>query len=200
MAEGGLQEVSNIVGRAKELAVQSASDTITNSERYMINLQIDKLKDSINQISGANMLFGHQLLNGKSSKLDLQIDSGASGSSRISVDLSDLDNSTDALGLSSIDLSSKVGSQKALESLDRALDKVGGTRAKLGGMQKRFISTADKLQTDIYSFKAADSRLMDTDFAKTTADYTATQIKESVTTSVQSQANTDMKQALKLIG
>ena len=80
------------------------------------------------------------------------------------------------------------------------MDKVSGTRAKLGALQKRFISTTDKLQTDIHSFKAADSRLMDTDFAKTTADMTINKIKESVTTSVQGQANFDMQQALKLIG
>ena len=200
MAEGGLGEISNTITRLRELAIQSASDTITDSERYMLDLENNRSKDTINQISGTNMLFGHQLLKGQSRTLDLQIDSGSSGYSRVQVSLDDLAQSTDALGISSIRLDSKRGAQEALENLDKAMDKVSGTRAKLGALQKRFTSTTDKLQTDIHSFKAADSRLMDTDFAKTTADMTINKIKESVTTSVQGQANFDMQQALKLIG
>ena len=200
MAEGGLGEISNTITRLRELAIQSASDTITDSERYMLNIESNRSKETIDQISGTNMLFGHQLLKGQSKTLDLQIDSGSNGYSRVQVGLDDLAQSTEALGIGSIRLDSKKSAQDALEYLDKAMDRVSKTRAKLGGLQKRFISTTDKLQTDIHSFKAADSRMMDTDFAKTTADYAANQIKSSVTTSVQGQANFDMKQALKLIG
>lgn len=200
MAEGGLGEISNTITRLRELAIQSASDSITDSERYLLDIETQRSKETIDQISGTNMLFGHQLLKGQSKTLDLQIDSGSGGYSRVQVGLDDLAQSTDALGINSIRLDSKNGARQALEYLDQAMDKVSGTRAKLGSLQKRFISTTNKLQTDIQSFKAADSRLVDTDFAQTTADLAAANIKSSVTTSVQGQANFDMKQALKLIG
>jgi len=200
MAEGGLGEISNSITRARELAIQSSSDTITNSERYMLNLQVNKLKDTIDQISGTNMLFGHQLLSGKSKDLDFQIDSGSGGFSRVKINMDDISQSSEGLGIAGINLESKSGSQNAIENLDKAMDKVSGTRARLGAIQQRFNSTNNKLQTDIHSNKAADSRLMDTDFAQTTAEYAATQIKSSVTTSVQGQANIDMQQALRLLG
>lgn len=200
MVEGGLGEISNTITRLRELAIQSSSDSITDSECYLLNIENTRSQETINQISGTNMLFGHQLLKGQSKTLDLQIDSGSGGYSRVQISLDDLAQSTDALGISSIRLDSKEVARQALEYLDKAMDKVSGTRAKLGSLQKRFISTTDKLQTDIHSFKSADSRLMDTDFAKTTADLAVNNIKSSVTKSVQGQANFDMQQALKLIG
>lgn len=200
MAEGGLGEISSTITRLRELAMQSASDVITDSERYLIDIEMQRSKETINQISGTNMLFGHQLLKGQSKKLEMQIDSGSGGYSRVSIGLEDLAQSTEALGISSVRLDSKEGARNALKLFDSAIDRVSGTRARLGSLQKRFISTTNKLQTDIHSFKAADSRLMDTDFAKTTASMTANKIKEQVTTGVQGQANFDMQQALKLIG
>lgn len=199
MAEGGLKEITDMITKMRGTAIQAASDTISNSERYMLNLQTREFVQQVDQISGTNMLFGHQLLRGKNKKLDLQIDGGSGKSSRITIGLDDLDQRSTTLGVNQLNLETKQGAQKALEALDKALEKTSSTAARLGSMQKRFESAVDRLEIDVQNFKIANSRLMDTDYAQTTADYVANKVKQSATTGAQVQINDELKQALRLL-
>lgn len=200
MAEGGISDVSSMVTRLRELAMQSASGTMSSSERQMIQLESSAVIDEIGRVSGTSALFGHKLLGGKSKKLDFQIDSGATGHSRLSLDLSELDQRPEALGISNVNLATQNGAQQALQSIDRAHTKVSGIASKLGSYQKRFNSTHDKLGSDVANNKSAYSRLIDTDYAESTAKMVTQNIKQSASSGVISQLHGDLKQAVRLIG
>lgn len=202
MAEGGLQEVSGMVARVKELSLQSATGSVTNSERFMINHEAQETLKQIGQISGINVLFGHELLVGKNQTLDFQIDGGSGTSSRIKMDLSALDMRPKTLGLTSsdIDLSTMYGAQQSIEKLTQALEKVSSIGSKLGSFQQRFLSTTEHLGNTITNNKASTSRMLDADYAQESANLLKQNLMQNANTSVASEIHFDLKQALRLIG
>ena len=200
MAEGGLSEVSGMMTRLRQLAIQSASGTLADSQRHMLNIESTAVIKKIGRVSGTSALFGHKLLGGKDTKLEFQIDSGSNGYSRFSLDLNELDQRPEALGITSVDLSTQYGAQKAIEAIDNGHNKVSSIASKLGAYQKRFTATYDKLGTDITNNESAVSRLMDTDYAESSAKMAAENIKQSASTGVAMQLHGDLKQALRLIG
>ena len=192
-------EVSNMISSLRQLAIQSASGTMSNSERHMSQIEASQTIDEIRRVSGTNALFGQKLLNGRSEVLDFQIDSGASGHNRIKLDLSELDQRPEALGIAEVNFSTQYGAQQALDKLDGALTKVSDISSKLGSYQKRFNSTYDKLGIDVANNMSAYSRMMDTDYAQATAEMVSNKIKQSTATGSAMQLHGDLKQALKLI-
>jgi flagellin len=200
MAEGGLEESRNMVNRMRQLAVQAASDTVSNSERYMLQMEFQETMKEMDRISGISVLFGHQLLVGNDRKLEFQIDTGATSQSRITLDMNTLDQRPSVIGLDKVRLDDKNMAYKSLDVFDKALDNIGNASATLGAFQQRFYSSMDKLGHDVTNFSAANSRLIDADYAQETANRAVALIKEDVASSVQSQSNGRLKQAVKLIG
>ncbi|OUR97015.1 flagellin [Halobacteriovorax marinus] len=200
-AEGGLSEIGNILIRMRELSVQSASDTVGDSERKFTNLEYQNLKQEIERISQVTEFNGKKLLNGEGDKLDFQIGINNNDfEDRISY-ASDFTVSTMAgLGVASLDVSSKDSSQNALMTLDDAIENVSGQRAFLGATQNRLTSTVNNLQVTSENLSAANSRIRDTDFAASTAKNTKLNILKNAGTSVLAQANSQGQAALKLIG
>jgi flagellin len=201
VAEGGLNETSNILTRMRELAIQTASDTVGDSERGMANLEYQQLKTEMDRISQVTEFNGKKLLSGDGDKYEFQVGTkGDEFQDRIGFDSGAVNSSIDSLGVSSLDIGSKEGSQESLASLDSAIEKVSGQRAVLGSLQNRLTSTSNNLQTYTENMSAANSRIRDVDYAEETAKQARNQIITAAGTSVLAQANVSGQNALKLIG
>lgn len=201
VAEGGLNETSNILVRMRELSIQSASDTVGDSERGMANLEYQALKSEMERISEVTEFNGKKLLNGDADTYEFQIGTtGVEADSRIGFAASELDSGLESLGVGSVEIGSKEGAQDALSNLDAAIEKVSSQRAILGSLQNRLVSTSNNLQTSAENLSAANSRIRDVDYAEETAKQTRNQILSSAGTSVLAQANMSSQSALKLIG
>jgi len=201
VAEGGLNETSNILVRMRELAIQSASDTVGDSERGMANLEYQQLKSEMDRISQVTEFNGKKLLNGSGDKIDFQVGTGADEfKDRISLDTSVINSGIDAMGVEGVDVSSKEGAQGSLGALDSAIEKISGQRAVLGSLQNRLTSTSNNLQVYTENMSAANSRIRDVDYAEESAKQARNQILTSAGTSVLAQANVSSQNALKLIG
>lgn len=201
VAEGGLNEASNILVRMRELGVQSASDTVGDSERGMANLEYQQLKSEMERISQVTEFNGKKLLNGDSEKYEFQVGTGGNEfEDRIAFQAGQINSGNESLGVSSLDIGSKDGAQESLNSVDSAIEKISSQRAVLGSLQNRLVSTTNNLQTSTENMSAANSRIRDTDYAEETAKSARNQIIQSAGTSVLAQANMSSQGALKLIG
>jgi flagellin len=200
-AEGGLSEVGNILTRMRELSVQSASDTVGDSERSFTDLEYQNLKQEIERISQVTEFNGKKLLDGAGDKFDFQIGiNNDDFQDRIQFDTEKLGSGIENLGVAELEVSSKVGAQEALANLDSAIQKVSGQRAELGAKQNRLQSTIQNLQVSSENLNAANSRIRDTDYAAETAKNAKLNILNAAGTSVLSQANAQGQSALQLIG
>ncbi len=200
-AEGGLSEISNIVIRLRELAVQAASDTVGQTERGFSDIEFQQLKEEIDRISKSSEFNGIKLLDGSGGVLEFQV--GVHNDpmlDRLRYDGTKADTTLVSLGLSSETVSTKEGAQTTLAKLDDALVQINGVRAELGATQNRLSSTVNNLAVSDDNLSAAKSRIRDVDVAAETADLARNNILVQAGTSVLSQANQAPNMALKLLG
>jgi flagellin len=200
-AEGGLNEISNIVVRLRELGIQAASDTIGEKERGMLNKEVVQLRDEIDRISNSTTWGSTKLLDGSAGKFDFQIGIGNSpDADRISFDAGANSSTLSSLGLSGLSFDSKDAAREALTKLDDAQTSINGTRAYMGALQNRLTSTSDNLGVMQENLSAANSRIRDTDIAAASSEMTRSNILMQASTSVLAQANQSNQLALKLLG
>ena len=199
-AEGGLTEISSIIIRLRELAVQAASDTVGPTERSFSDIEFQQLKDEIQRISLSSEFNGRKLLDGTGGLVEIQV--GAKNNpfnDRIKYDSSSIVSTLDGLGISAESVSTKQGAQVALERLDDALVSINGSRANLGALQNRLTSVIQNLGVTEENFSEANSRIRDVDVAAETAELTKNQILNQAGISVLSQANQAPNFALSLL-
>lgn len=199
-AEGGMNEISNIIIRLRELSVQAASDTVGTTERGFSDIEFQSLKEEIDRISKSTEFNGIKLLDGTGGKLEFQV--GTKNDpilDRLQYDGSRADASLKALGLEIDGVATKEGAQNALQKLDDALVHINGTRANFGALQNRLQSTQNNLEISDENLSAANSRIRDVDVASETADMTKNNILLQAGISVLSQANQSPNTALKLL-
>lgn len=199
VAEGGLGEISNIFTRMRELGIQAASDTIGDDERSFINQELGQLKSEVDRIANSTTYGSKNLLNGEGGSFDIQVGIYGNADDRIEFDSSNAHATTDNLGVSGIDFSSKDGAKSALSELDTAQKQVNGFRANIGAIQNRLQSTSSNLGTQVENLSIANSRIRDADIAESTAEYTKSNILLNATTNVLAQANEVPRQALRLL-
>jgi flagellin len=200
-AEGGLDEISNMLTRLRELSIQSASDTVGDTERSFTDMEYQNLKQEIERISQVTEFNGTKLLAGQGDKLDFQIGTNNDAfQDRISYDVKMTNASMDSLGISSIAVGNKEGAQNSLSTIDKAIETVSGQRAGLGAIQNRLISTSNNLQVTNENLSAANSRIRDVDYAEVAAANAKNNILNQAGTSVLAQANSQGQNALRLIG
>jgi flagellin len=200
-AEGGLNEIGNIVVRLRELGVQAASDTVGEKERGMLDKEVQQLKSEVQRISAVTTWGTTKLLDGSSPQFDFQVGIfNNAEEDRISFKAGENVATLDALGIAGLDYTSKEGAQSALMALDDAQTHVNGTRANLGALQNRLTSTVDNLGVAQENMSAANSRIRDTDVAAASSEMTRNNILLQAGTSTLAQANQSNQLALKLIG
>lgn len=200
IAEGGLSEVSNILIRLRELAVQAASDTIGPTERKFLNVEFEQLTAEVDRIANSTEFNRVPLLNGTGAVFDIQIGTRNDPlSDRLTFDASSADINVAALGLNLASVADKISAQNSLASIDQAIVSVSGIRADFGALQNRLQSTINNLQISVENLSSANSRVRDADIAKSTAELTKNNILMQAGTSVLAQANQSTTSALSLI-
>lgn len=201
VAEGGLNEVSNILTRMRELGIQAASDTVGDQERGYINKEVVQIKDELQRIAKTTRFGTQNLLDGSGAKFDIQVGiNNTESEDRISFDSSQLNATASNLDVESMDFSSKEGAQSALETVDKAQTQVAGFRANLGALQNRFQSTTENLGVQHENLSAANARIRDTDIAAASSEMARNNILLQASTAVLSQANQIPNLAMKMIG
>lgn len=200
-AEGGLNEISNIVIRLRELAIQAASDTVGDTERGFSNIEFRNLLDEIQRISQGSEFNGRKLLDGTGGLVEIQVGiHNDPMQDRIAYDSTQTDSTLENLGLVAENIASKEGAQLSLAKLDDALVRINGTRANLGALQNRLQSASNTIAIADENFSAANSRIRDVDVAAETADMTKNNILAQAGVSVLAQANQAPNFTLKLLG
>lgn len=200
-AEGGLQEISNVLIRLRELSVQSASDTVGNTERQFSDLEFQNLVQEVDRIASATKFNDKNLLNGEGDNVDFQIGtSNNEKNDRLTYKPQHTDARSDTLGISEMSVATKIGAQDNLDKIDQAINHINSNRASLGALQNRLQSTINNLEVKTENLAAANSRIRDTDIAAETAELTKGNILSASGTSVLAQANNSGQIALKLIG
>lgn len=200
VAEGGTNEISNILVRMRELSIQGASDTIGDLERGFINKEITALKSEIDRIASSTEFNGTKLLNGSAELLEVQVGlNNNPGQDRMIIDPKQQNVTLEALGLGALSTETKQQSQENLAMVDNALNVVMSNRADLGAMQNRLQSTINNIHIYSENLEAARSRIRDTDMAAETSELTKDNILTQAGISVLAQANANPQQALKLL-
>lgn len=201
VAEGSLNEVSNMLIRLRELGVQASSDTIGETERKFLDVEYQQLKSEIQRITESTKFNGYDLLNGTGGMIDIQV--GVNNDpfqDRISFNAGAANSSLEALGLVAESVGTKEGAQLSLDVIDRALTSVNAIRANFGALQNRLVSTSNNLLIADENLSAANSRIRDTDVAAETSEMTRNNILMQAGVSVLGQANQSQQLALKLLG
>ncbi|HUP56494.1 MAG TPA: flagellin [Bdellovibrionota bacterium] len=200
-AEGGMNEISNILVRFRELSIQAASDTIGDTERGFVDKEVQQLKAEIDRIANSTEYNGRKLLKGEGELLEVQIGmKNVPEEDRFVYDQAKTMATADHLGVSSISVKTKEEAQNNLDMVDTAIKSLVENRAELGALQNRVQSTVNNLQIYDENLSAAQSRIRDVDMASETAELTKNNILTSAGVSVLSQANQNNLQALKLMG
>jgi flagellin len=199
-AEGGINEVSNILLRLRELSVQAASDTVGDVERGFTDKEFQNLKSEIDRIAQVTKFNGTNLLNGSGKTLDFQVGiDNSPENDRLQYATAATDVTLGKLQLSTTGTNSKEMAQENLAKIDMAIQQVNENRAGLGALQNRLSSTVQNLSISTENLAAANSRIRDTDMASETSELTKMSILSQAGTAVLSQANSSQNLALKLL-
>ncbi len=203
-AEGGLNEVGNILTRMRELAQQSANGVLSTADRTALDTEFQALKTEITRISDTTEFNGLKLLDGSLSAngVSLQVGIQNSVNDRIQVnsgEFNNIDSSSLALSGTQSSIESQANAQSMLTLVDSAIATVATRRGNLGAVQNRLGSTIANLEIMGENLSAANSRIADADFAVETAALTKSQIILQAGVAVLSQANVMPQYALQLL-
>jgi flagellin len=197
-AEGALGEVSNVLGRMRELAIQGASGAIGTSDRTYLQTEFSSLQAEVSRILTSTKFNGTQLLKTASSGVSFQVGIDNTGADRITVTFGGVNLSS--MVAASTKVSGSAGnSQNALGVIDSALTKVSTARARFGAAMNRFEITTSNIQTARLNLTAAASRIRDVDVAEETATLSRSQVLATAGVSVLAQANSSPQLALGLL-
>ncbi len=194
-AEGALNEVSNILGRMRELAVQSANGTLSTADRTTINTEFQALDAEIDRIGTQTEFNGITLLNAAATtSIQVGVDAGQT------IDVVTADMRSSSLSIATLDTTSVVNANAAITALDAAIDTVTTQRGTFGASVNRLQSAHNSIMNSHENLSAAESRIRDVDVAFETADLSRNTIMQQAATSILSQANQQPQLALTLLG
>lgn len=200
VAEGGMNEVSNMLIRMRELSVQAASDTIGPKEREFTDKEFQNLVSEVDRIANATKFNGSALLNGTGEDFDFQVGThNVASEDRLTYKSGQADATISTLGIAGLAISSRESARENLDAIDGAMEKINGNRATLGAMQNRLASTVQNLQVAGENLSAANSRIRDTDVAVEAANLAKSNVLTQAGVSILAQTNTASAGALRLI-
>ncbi|MBM7708092.1 flagellin [Enterococcus lemanii] len=196
-AEGALNETHSILGRMRDLAVQSTNGTLTNDDRTELNKEFSALSDEIDRIAGDTEFNTMSLLDGGTNGGVFAFQVGANASQTISVTIGNMD--AGALTVDTGDLSTAAGAGTAIGLVDAAIKTVSSQRSDLGAVQNRLEHTVNNLTTTQENLSEANSRIRDVDMAEEMMSFTKSNILSQASTSMLAQANAMPQSVLSLL-
>ena len=216
-AEGGLESINDNLQRIRELSVQAANDSLTDSDRELIQEEVNELVDEIDRTASTVQFNNRQLLTNEFGTVDeagvaqqdgsasLQFHIGANRDETITLTTDDVQTATaESLGVRDadgdrIEVTSQELAESAIQVTTEAIDQVSSTRASIGGVQNRLEGAVEFLQIQQENTQASESRIRDADVAEEAVARTRAQILTQAGTSVLSQAQQTPQQALQLL-
>ncbi len=209
--EGYLQETTDIVQRIRELAVQSSNGIYSDEDRMMIQVEVSQLVAEVDRIASQAQFNGMNMLTGRFAQAtgenavtgSMWFHIGANMDQRTQVFIGTM--SAAALGLRNVgseeilSLSAPDEANRAIGTLDSALQKINKQRADLGAYQNRLEKTVVGLNVGVENLQASESRIRDTDMAKEMVDFTKNQVLTQAGTAMQAQANQSAQNVLSLL-
>ncbi len=213
-AEGGLQEVNNMLQRMRELAVQSANGTNSANDRANLDAEFQALNSEIGRIAETTLFNGVAVLNTSGtvtgsgsgavtadSAIVFQVGANTSsgGENTLSINLKKIETLESASGVP-VNITTVSGSESTMTAIDTMIGQITSARADFGAVQSRFESAINNLQVGVENQAAARGRIMDADFAVETANMTRSQILQQAGNAMVSQANSAPQSVLQLLG
>ena len=193
--EGALSETTNILQRMRELAVQAANGTQSDSNREALNAEVLQLLEQIDDIALQTEFNGVSVL---SAAQTITLQTGANPGQTLVVSVAGA--KTNDLAISTLAISTMELAVSAISTVDIALQSVNNLRADLGAYQNRLEFTISTLATQEENSAASESAIRDADIARETIYFTRNQILVSAATSILAQANFAPQTALQLLG
>lgn len=205
-AEGALNETHSILQRMRELAVQSANDTNTTTDRAELQKEMNQLNREINRIANTTEFNTKVLMTGKfaAAGSGLSFHVGANKDQKISLTFASMKSS--ALGVSStttadsaVSITSAAAAETAIKTINDAIEEVSAERSKYGAMQNRLEHTINNLRTAQENLQSAESRIRDVDMSKEMIDFSKNKIISQSGTAMLAQANANPQNVLQLL-
>lgn len=196
-AEGALHETHAMLQRIRELAVQSANDTNTNSDREKLQLEVTKLIENIDEIAKYTHFNTKQLIDG-SHKEEFKFLVGANKDEIYGLGINNMD--SESLGIKEINLSTQEGAENIILTVDKAVEMVGTERARMGATTNRLEHTLKDIRLMHDNLANSESRIRDADMAYEMSKVVGDKIIMQTGIGVQAYANTEAKGVLTLLG
>ena len=206
-AEGALNESHSILERMRDLAVQGANGTLTDTDRASINKELSALHEELTRIADTTQFNTQKLFADKAGQgntvtpKEFKFQIGANSNQNLSVSITAMDGET-LLGSKLADFSLAKGatnSDKMIEHIDDAIQKVSDQRAGLGAVQNRLEHTINNLTATNENLSDANSRIRDVDMAEEMMTFTKSNILSQAATSMLAQANAMPNSVLNLL-
>lgn len=198
-AEGGLNEQNNILMRMRELAVNSASDTIGDQEREFIDEEFQLLVAEFDRIAKSTRFGSKNLLTGTGEEFSFHVGPNKGVENVIEFKLEG-DTQASSVGIDGLSIADQDDAIDTLEEIDSAVMTVAGTRAKLGAVQSRFQFATDNLEVQRQNIEEARSIIADVDVAEETSKLARAQVLQEAGMAVLTHANSYPKKLIQLIG
>jgi flagellin len=175
-----------MLGRMRELAVQSSSDTVDNTNRTSLHAEFDSLRNEITRIANAAEYNNQKLLDGTFDKT-FQIGANNTTYDVISFTIDGVDDAS--LGVDTTDISTLAGANTALDDLTSAIDAVSTIRSDLGTIQNRLGFTIASIDNAAENLQSSESTIRDLDISDEITSFTKSQILVQAGMSMLAQAN-----------
>lgn len=195
-AEGALDEVSNMLQRVRELAVQSKTETYSDTDRAYMDAEVDELQAQIGDIL-ANTQFNGVTLFSTTAGNDVTVDIATNATETVTLTSVGIDGT--ALTTTALDVSTSLLADTTIGNVDTALEDISATRATLGAGQNRLESAINNLTTNSTNLSDARSRIVDTDYSAETTALAKSQILSQASTAMLAQANQSQQNVLSLL-
>lgn len=197
-AEGALGEVSNMLQRVRELAVQASNGTYQSSDRANLQTEVAALQSQISDVVTKTKFNGNTLFSATSTATSFAIQTGVNSGDTTSISVGGL-NSVAASYASTITVDSASNAGLAITAADAALTQVNTVRAGLGATQTRLDAAVNVLTANVNNLSEARSRIEDADFSVESASLAKSQILAQASTAMLAQANQSQQSVLSLL-
>ncbi|HEY1531686.1 MAG TPA: flagellin [Galbitalea sp.] len=198
-ASGALTQVTSMLQRLRDLAVQAANDSNSTASRADIQTEATQITDELTRVSSSTNYNGTNLIDGSAAALTFQVGANAGASNEITVDLSSIDVGTIATTLASNSYADNAGAQASITAIDTALTTVSTAQATLGATENRFNDTIASVNVASQNLNSASSEITSTDMAKEMVMFTGQQVQAQAATAILAQANQLTQGVLKLL-
>ena len=201
-ADGALGETANMLQRMRELAVQSASGTYSNTQRGYLQTEFTALASQIDKVASETTWNGMTVLTGTTGSTTsgtFTFQSGQSSGQSISVSITAMTLNGLSMGAAAVAISSAASASSAIASIDTAIGLVNTQRAIIGAGINQMTYAADNLTSISGNIQASRSTIMDTDYATASTQLSKAQIIQQASTAMLAQANQQPQSVLALL-